>query len=716
MNQSWTVLTSGLRILCFASPEEVALAAASNLVSGGDIVFPPSGPEFPVSELPLVEQQAQADNSVSLTPPLGSALLVAPNLNAATRLARDIWADDSSDGGAQIGTATRPMAMVSPDKFTPPRSRPGLSPKTVAVLDDLLRQRKGTSRKSRSEAPRRDTWRSQERSPGGSAPRLPLRGRPQHDRDTILDDSSASGIREALLTATEPPAPTHSVESTPLSRPIDQVLPPPPRLPVINYVQAESSEIPGPKARTDHAETGAAGRKPPLAPSSHTRLPEEPAGSSTLGEGSASNQSYLPFTLDRGTASRVLPASKRSRTWTLATGLLLLAFVGFKLVYQRETQSNVGGQAPSGPNNLALKLAKSRATGNIEAEVELLRQGIAAAPGDLGKLAEYSAALNQTADREWLRVWAMPSAASALIELQKGNLARLADESLWAATEYLEASGGSVAAKIQQLNALRNAGQIDRARQLALELETTAPSPERDYALGTLALVDPKMSAEQASRYLEAAARLQNTPERVRPALILAYLRNGELDRAERELKLLYLLSHPHAATKALSDLLERHRKTEATEKAAPQAVIRPPTPISTRDLLRAAERAVVDQDTQRARRLYHAVLARDASNCRALAGLGTLAQLAQSWKAAESYFLAANEANTRCLAAQLGLADLDWERGRVEQAKTRYREIEQSYTRDQYPDRVNTRAQSSDDSGRNHAGGSAAQGTNSID
>jgi Tfp pilus assembly protein PilF len=106
----------------------------------------------------------------------------------------------------------------------------------------------------------------------------------------------------------------------------------------------------------------------------------------------------------------------------------------------------------------------------------------------------------------------------------------------------------------------------------------------------------------------------------------------------------------------------------------------------------RAAQRRYrVDE----AERLYRRVLVRSPGDCEALAGLGELELLRGDAARATERFNDALRANADYIPAQLAVADLEWQSGRADAARARYREIVDKYSSDLYPPYVAQRSES---------------------
>lgn len=94
------------------------------------------------------------------------------------------------------------------------------------------------------------------------------------------------------------------------------------------------------------------------------------------------------------------------------------------------------------------------------------------------------------------------------------------------------------------------------------------------------------------------------------------------------------------------------------------------------------------------AERSYREVLSLSPTDSEALSGLGELALLRGTTDLADEHFQRALSANRDYIPAQLAVADIRWQAGRVEEAQRAYRDIVESYASDLYPPYVAQRSQ----------------------
>jgi hypothetical protein len=259
--------------------------------------------------------------------------------------------------------------------------------------------------------------------------------------------------------------------------------------------------------------------------------------------------------------------------------------------------------------------------GDLNAVQQLTSERLESEPRSPDLLKKSARVAHEMTDEHWILERVRLSRDSNGASEAHGTLASSAADALWAATVFLETTS-STEARLEKLNALRATGQIDRAKELAQEVDTSSLSPAAHYALGALALADPGASPGEARSHLMSALSDDTAPGRVRAALILAHVRAGALDDAKKELELLQMLTRHHPATEALGALVE----AKGTESTAPaQAEPHPPKLQPLSYLIDEAQKAASKGATARARRLFHLVLARDADNCEAQNGLQSM-------------------------------------------------------------------------------------------
>jgi len=97
----------------------------------------------------------------------------------------------------------------------------------------------------------------------------------------------------------------------------------------------------------------------------------------------------------------------------------------------------------------------------------------------------------------------------------------------------------------------------------------------------------------------------------------------------------------------------------------------------------------------EEAERSYRRVLSRWPGDCEAIAGLGELELLRGNAERATERFHEALGVNGDYIPAQLAVADLEWQAGRADAARARYREIVEKYSSDLYPPYVAQRSES---------------------
>jgi predicted Zn finger-like uncharacterized protein len=246
-----------------------------------------------------------------------------------------------------------------------------------------------------------------------------------------------------------------------------------------------------------------------------------------------------------------------------------------------------------------------------------------------------------------------------------------------------------------QVDALRLAGELARARSLVAPIADDQSAPENAYTLAALDLAEPNPGWATVVARLRTAAAADRELGRARVALVYALARSDKINDAQTELAKLEARSATHPLLPELKQFLERFSIAAADaggDRAQEVATVDPaslpvldttsagagePTePGDFRNHLKQASAALKKGELDRAEQLYNAVLVKDPGNTEALAGLGDVARLRKDPETAAKLYDKVLKDNPSYLPALMARADQKWDSGDKPGAITLYRRI----------------------------------------
>ncbi len=330
------------------------------------------------------------------------------------------------------------------------------------------------------------------------------------------------------------------------------------------------------------------------------------------------------------------------------------------------------------------------------------------------------------ADVPWLKQRLLPEDA----EEMRGNRQLLEDlgtKAKKAADEAIAASPEDPVGIRAKVDALRIAGDRDAARALVGRVAVNASQPETAYVLGALDLAELDPPWPVVIERLRAAAAGEGTAGRARAALVYALARSGDVSGAKTELDRLIFQPKPHSLVPYLRAFVDRTKAAKGDGGAPMQTVDVNKLPVQAmgtggggggnaggssagggsgaaaaganipsdpRMILQMAESAKARNDLPRARALYEAAVAKNASDSEALAGLGDVSHTEKDLAGAQAFYRRALAANPTFLPALVGLADAQWESGDRATAQKTYKDVVDRFPEGSYPPRAKQRSE----------------------
>ncbi|MEO8798677.1 MAG: zinc-ribbon domain-containing protein [Polyangiaceae bacterium] len=556
-------------------------------------------------------------------------------------------------------------------------------------------------------------------------------GQPVSPQDMMRDDlvepsepeTARLNVRGERLPETKPPIAPLAAAEEPPTTPVPPVrrssMPPP--LPA-NLALAQMALAPPPNASRTISTMPPAARPQPQ---SVARTPlETDALTSPLPPATRPVRRVASFDDE----IEPLPASAppgRVGGW-LITAMLLLLVGGFCAYiarpYLQKGVKPAASAQPLDPRTQQFLAAGEAALlqGDLDLAKESFDKASALAENDPRVLLPVARLATIRADVPWLKQRLLSPAGATLTAAQqadmtanKAQLDELSAKAKKASDELIAVSPDDAAALRVRVDALRIAGERDAARALVGKVATNASQPDTAYVLGALDLaeLDPPWSV--VLERLRTAAAGEAGLGRARAALAYALARSGDVSQARQEADRLAGLAHPPPLVAPLRAYIEASAgaRDGGVVAAIPTSVDVNKLPTASpgegtggggggglssdpRVMLSQADAARQKKEYSRARTLYEAALAKNASDSEALAGLGDVSHDERDLQSAQGFYKRAIDANPTFMPALIGEADVTWELNDRASAQKQYKEITERFPEGSYPARVKQRAQ----------------------
>ncbi|MDP9035161.1 MAG: tetratricopeptide repeat protein, partial [Myxococcota bacterium] len=288
------------------------------------------------------------------------------------------------------------------------------------------------------------------------------------------------------------------------------------------------------------------------------------------------------------------------------------------------------------------------------------------------------------------------------------------------------AAPDDLAARRDQIDALRLAGERDAARGYVTKIVAQTAQPETAYVLAALDLTESAPIWTTVLDRLRLAASAEGGAGRARAALVYALMKAGKPTDAKAELAKLDSLAHPYPLTAALHAFVDPPAATSAPAGPSPSAsssappsrssgpatlpqqVASPPVhqlgvgaggsagwiSADSAAAMQAASRAVHKGDWSRARQIYETIVSRNQNDSEALAGIGDVARAQGDLPGAIRAYKRTLAVNPSYLPALLGLADTEWASGDRASAARTYKTLVDHFPDGTYPTYAKARAE----------------------
>ncbi len=406
----------------------------------------------------------------------------------------------------------------------------------------------------------------------------------------------------------------------------------------------------------------------------------------------------------------VEPRSRRSRRPVggfVIAGVVVLALGGMGAYWAR---THLGDKAAgmvldARTEEFLTAGEKALSDGDLDLAKEKFDKASVLAEGNPRVLLDLAKLAALRADASWLKELVMSPGDEAEFKATKLRTAELAQTALHAADEALAVSADEPSAVRAKIDALRIAGQKEKARSLLPKVLAQGSQSETAYVLAALEMTEAQPVWSTVLERLRLAASSEGSLGRARAALVVALALAGDRDGARGELARLEALGRPHPLVGSLRSYVERHAVApppSAAVDAGPSPAIDVSAlkalgggaPSDPRVLVSQAEIARHRGDFVVAKRLYDLALQKNPTDSEALNGLAQVAHAQRDLAAAKDAYRRVLAVNGSYVPALVGLADLEWESGDRAAAQKSYREITERFPESAYPARVGTRAQ----------------------
>ncbi len=429
----------------------------------------------------------------------------------------------------------------------------------------------------------------------------------------------------------------------------------------------------------------------PLPPSAHRRQPSGGVGGARA---DASGDQWV----DSG-VPRAAPA-RRSVGGVVVAGVVLLAVAGMGAYYVRGRGERPAAALDAKADAFLAAGEKALVEGDLDRAKENLDKASVLAEKNPRLLLDIARLATARADVSWVRQQVVGSEGD--VAAARAKTAELAAAALVAADAAVSAAPDEPAAVRTKIDALRAAGQLEKARGLVPKVVSQGNQSESAYVLAALdmATADPVWST--VLQRLRLAASVEGASGRARAALVLALARSGDREGARAELARIEAASASHPLIGPLRAYLDRKAPegappARATEDAGVDVsalkALSGGAPTDPRVLVSQAETARSRGKYAVARRLYELALQKNPQDSEALTGLAHVAHAEHDVAGAKSAYRRALGVNPSYVPALVGLADLEWESGERGAAQKSYREIVDRFPESAYPARVKQRA-----------------------
>lgn len=305
------------------------------------------------------------------------------------------------------------------------------------------------------------------------------------------------------------------------------------------------------------------------------------------------------------------------------------------------------------------------------------------------------------ADLSWIRQQILEPGGE--LDAANAKTVELAALALAASETAVAASPDDPAPIRVKIDALRAAGQVDKARALVPKVVSQGNQAESAYVLAALDMTTPDPVWSTVLQRLRAAASVEGAAGRARAALVVALVRAGDREGAKGEVARLETAHAKHPLVAPLRAYVERK-----VASAPPVAVVDDAgvvdvsalkalsggAPTDPRVLVSQAETARGKGNLGVAKRLYELALQKNPQDSEALTGLAHVAHAQRDLVAARSGYRRALAVNPSYVPALVGLADVDWESGDRAAAQKSYRDLVDRFPESAYPVRVKQRAE----------------------
>lgn len=331
---------------------------------------------------------------------------------------------------------------------------------------------------------------------------------------------------------------------------------------------------------------------------------------------------------------------------------------------------------------------------DYEAAREQLDKASALAENDPAVLRELARLEALRADLLWLRLRLLDPKSEQLVQATHRQLGARVGRAEQAVERAKQHAAEDPSVKRAEIDVLRLAGKLERARQLVAAIAERATEPENAYVLAALDLADKSPVLSSVVERLRAAAAPERGLGRSRALLVYALVRDGQLAAAATELSKAGDRAKSHPLFDELESFIQRHQELAdaGTDAALEVATVDPSTlPMldttaganeehvdtgNFRAQLTQAASAVKKGDLDRAEKLYKAVLASQPGNTEALSGLGDVARLKRDPDTAKEMYEKVLEKNPSYLPALVASADQKWDSGDRKGAIAIYRRV----------------------------------------
>ena len=321
------------------------------------------------------------------------------------------------------------------------------------------------------------------------------------------------------------------------------------------------------------------------------------------------------------------------------------------------------------------------------------------------------------ADIPWLKTRLLAADAVEEARTTKAELDERVAVARHAADDAEAAAPRDPRALRAKLDALRLGGDLDAARSYVVAVFAQASEPETAYVLAALDLAQPGSPIAAVVDRLRLAAASDPPPARAAAALVYALVQSGDtpgakavlskLDATARSSPLLpslhawvgadrrLVVPEPSVALSTAPTSSDSSASPQPAQGGAPAPGVEPvhTNGATSQSTLQAAADAMHRGDSDRAERIYQAILAGNPNESQALSGLGDVLRTRNNpWGAIDVYKRAIG-VNPSYLPALLGLADTQWAQNDHEGATRTYQRIVNHFPDGTYPDYVTQRA-----------------------